>query len=112
MPPASSPSTMRRLHLAFTQGENLAGSTPGAYVTEMLGEADEWVRNRPLRLWRLLHALSCFAAAVTRVNVPSAVYLFFFVAQASLAPGGGSYGVKNRVEMSRVEVLHAWFTQR
>lgn len=113
MPPASSPSVMRRLHLTFTRGETLAGSSLRAYVTEVLGETGAWVRTRPLWLWRLLHAVSCLAAAVTRVNVPSAVYLFFFVAQVSMAPGGGSHGVwKNRAEMSRVEVLHAWFTQR
>lgn len=103
---------MRRLRLAFTEVGNLAGTTPGAYAAEVLGEAGEWVRNRPLQHWRLSHALSCFAAAVTRVNVPSAVYLFFFVAQVSMASGGESYRGTYRVEMSRMEVLHAWFTQR
>jgi len=66
----------------------------------------------PLELWRILHAVSCLAAAVTRVNLPSTVYLLCFVAQVSLAPGGGRYCGTRRATTGRAAVLHAWFTQR
>jgi hypothetical protein len=47
---------MRRLRLTYSGGGGGGGggtidgaSTPGAYVALMLGDASEWVRNRPLR---------------------------------------------------------------
>ena len=119
-PAASSPSTatLPRMSMLFKRGGwNWSRKIGGSRVTaaaawERTGEAGEWLTTRPLRMWRTVHSLSCFAAAISRVNVPSAIYLFFFVAQASLAPGGGMYKGTSRAEMSRIEVLHAWFAQR
>ena len=91
---------------------SIASLVTSPLVAEVIREGREWTLRRPLRLWRTINALSCFAAAVSRVNVPSAVYLFFFVAQVSLAPIGAVYRGTSRVEMSRIEVLHAWFNQR
>lgn len=99
-----------KLRLAFN-GDGSA-SIASRRPAEILREGREWTLSRPLRLWRLIHAMSCFAAAVSRVNVPSALYLFFFVAQVSLVPLGAVYRGTSRVEMSRIEVLHAWFKQR
>ena len=98
------------------RGEGTAPPSAYRYADEMRAEllrsGKEWCLSRPMRLWRLIHLLSCFAAAISRVNVPSALYLFLFVAQVSRAPGGALYRGTNRVDMSRIEVLHAWFTQR
>lgn len=79
----------------------------------MMRDGDAWLVSLPMRVWRVTHAASCVAAAVTRVNVPSAIYLLGFVVQASLMPVGNlCLDQGGRVEMSRMEVLHAWFTQR
>ena len=64
-------------------------------------------------MWRLIHAVSCLAAACARVNLPSAVYLLLFVWQCSVAPGGGLYrGTSRKEVLTRADKLRAWFTQR
>ena len=72
-----------------------------------------WALARALRVWRVAHALACLAAGVSRVNAPSAVYLFLFTAQCSLAPAGGLYqGTARKESLDRTHRLHAWFAQR
>ena len=72
-----------------------------------------WALARTLRVWRVAHALACLAAGVSRVNAPSAVYLFLFTAQCSLAPAGGLYqGTARKESLDRTHRLHAWFAQR
>ena len=72
-----------------------------------------WALARPLRVWRVAHALACLAAGTSRVNAPSAVYLFLFTAQCSLAPAGGLYqGTARKESLDRTHRLHAWFSQR
>ena len=96
-PPASSPSP----HLAA--------------IAASWSAAEDWLVSRPLRAWRVCHALSCLAMACARVNLASAVYLSLFVAQCSLGAGGrvGLYrGTSRRLWVSRTDRYRAWLTQR
>lgn len=72
-----------------------------------------WTLGRQLRIWRVIHALACLTAGVSRVNAPAAVYLFLFTAQCALAPAGGLYqGTARKENLDRTQQLHAWFQQR
>ena len=86
-----------------------------AAIAASWSAAEDWLVSRPLRAWRVCHALSCLAMACARVNLASAVYLSLFVAQCSLGAGGrvGLYrGTSRRLWVSRTDRYRAWLTQR